>query len=89
MSKEEKKHENPPAFPIAASCSPAGDYLHPDSWGMTLRDFFAAHALQGIISSGHEEAIEKLTKLAEGNTSKGVALAAYGFADAMLKVRSL
>ena len=55
-----------PAFPIDW-----GDY----SKGMTLRDYFAAKALQGFISRGDKY------------DSEFDAARAYAFADAMLKAR--
>lgn len=44
--------------------------------GMTLRDYFAAHALQGIIAKGEDEMFP-VARAAE----------AYALADAMLKAR--
>jgi len=61
-----------PAFP-----TPAG-VQHND--GMTLRDYFAAAALQGIISDASVTASSK-------NDGELVASSAYAFADAMLKAR--
>lgn len=52
-----------------------------DTNGMTLRDYFAAKAMQGMI-----EAFGK----SEGDTNiipSGIASYAYGIADAMLKAR--
>lgn len=57
-----------PAFPVPASA-------FNDMEGMTLRDYFAAKAMQGFISRG-------------GNYSAEFdADRAYAFADAMLKAR--
>ena len=44
--------------------------------GMSLRDYFAALAMQGLLSTGDED-----------TTTVGVAQAAYIVADAMLKAR--
>jgi hypothetical protein len=52
--------------------------------GMTLRDYFAAKALQGLLAN------PKLQKeiLAQGGCVSGwIEDSAYGFADAMLKAR--
>lgn len=38
-----------PAFPEAIAVSPAGD-VYPGMSGMTLRDYFAAAALTGLIA---------------------------------------
>ena len=46
-----------------------------DTTGMTLRDYFAAKAMQGLISNG-------------GSSYKEVVQAAYIVADAMLKART-
>ena len=58
--------------------------LHP---GMTLRDWFAGMALQGMLSSGYESAIEQVSKALGEPASNALASASYGFADAMLKQR--
>lgn len=55
-----------PAFPVPD--------LHNN--GMTLRDYFAAKAMQGLLSTGDEEV-----------TTIGMAQASYALADAMLKAR--
>lgn len=60
-----------PAYPIQHSEAP-GAFMA--QRGMSLRDFFAAHALTGIVS--------------EGLLSPTAAAAdAYGYADAMLRAR--
>lgn len=62
--------KNEPAFPI-----PATDYHGMDS-GMTLRDYFAAKAMQGELASGDA------SRYAENIASRS-----YAIADAMLKAR--
>jgi hypothetical protein len=63
--------------PETSSSSRGGDP------GMTLRDYFAAAALQGICSGG------TVTDLAEtGASAPGYAKAAYLIADEMIKARS-
>ncbi len=53
--------------------------------GMTLRDYFAAKAMQGLISSADwREAVAEHTDMA---ATKFTALTAYEMADAMLKAR--
>ena len=60
-----------PAFPHTI------EHLHqPVTTGMTLRDYFAAKALQGMLSDD--------AAFSERNR---VAVKAYDFADAMLKAR--
>ena len=68
---------NQSAFPISGS-----QYRHTE--GMTLRDYFAAKALQGLLAN------PKLQKeiLGQGGCLSGwIEDSAYGFADAMLKAR--
>ena len=62
---------NTPAFPSA--------YLFPENQGMTLRDYFAAKAMQGLLAG----------LLADGQDLKWdqVAIDSYRQADAMLKAR--
>ena len=59
-----------PAFP---GVDEAGEPYN----GMTLRDYFAAKAMQGVLSF---EAIDEYN-------ANDVAFVAYGMADAMLKAR--
>lgn len=78
--------KNLPAFPLNTpkwheSVSDAGFQDIDFTMGMTLRDYFAARAIQGLFSSGHF----KGTVFSE-NTAE-VARVAYIMADAMLKAR--
>jgi hypothetical protein len=57
------------AFPVAEGPE---TIIH--DWGMSLRDYFAAKAMQGLATS-RDHSIE------------GIAVAAYALADAMLKAR--
>jgi hypothetical protein len=70
---------NTPAFPqtndrVVASISIA------NSQGMTLRDYFAAKVMQGMMANG------QVLKLVSDET---LASAAYEMADAMLKAREV
>lgn len=65
---------NPPAFPLTSSWH--NELKHYN--GMGLRDYFAAHAMQGLFASGHYEGKVNTTEVAED---------AYKMADAMLKAR--
>ena len=56
-----------PAFPA-----------HNHFYGMTLRDYFAAKAMQGLIERGFTEF---------GNKASAYANLAYDYADAMLRAR--
>ena len=62
------KPTNPPAFPI---------HWENHSEGMTLRDYFAAKAMQGIFASDPVSTM----------TNERIAKESYDLADAMLKAR--
>jgi len=61
-----------PAFP---GLHPSKECHYQDS-GMTLRDYFAAKAMQGLLATGKSDYLDE-----------HVALDAYNLADAMLKQR--
>ena len=89
MSDTPKIPENPPAFPVPDNCmcEPAVQ-SHPwfGGWlvGMTLRDYFAAKAMQGMAASASWECnFDANTKYLEE-----AARVAYMAADAMLAERS-
>ena len=66
---------NPPAFPIVIDLGDGVKY----QTGMTLRDYFAARALQNFRDQiGSQSDQEWFDKVAEG---------AYRMADAMMKAR--
>ena len=70
-----KALRNPQAFPT----HPDGAHIHD---GMTLRDYFAAKAMQGLIAASGD---------ADGGidySEAAVAESAYLMADAMLKARN-
>ena len=64
------KETGGPAFPVPAGCG--------EEWGMTLRDYFAAKAMHGLMSieASETKRISVLAKIA------------YNFADAMLEARN-
>jgi len=63
-----------PAFPVI------GDWSQIKDKGMTLRDYFAARAMQGMFASGN---------LPRSIENDEVAEVAYRMADAMMKAREL
>jgi len=67
---------NEPAFPTEVWDS-RGIPQH--TQGMTLRDYFAAKAMQGLLSDN---------EFSSELSAQGLATAAYDLADAMLQVRS-
>jgi hypothetical protein len=82
---------NPPAFPTPAGHAQVKDY-HPGhgdvsrtveicTTGMTLRDYFAAKALQGICSNS---SITEFLKSSPDKIPEAMSEMAYGAADAML-----
>ena len=62
-----------PAFPTALGYSPITKADLGDAPGMTLRDYFAAKAMQGLMDAAMP--------------MQGIAQPAYMIADKMLKVR--
>jgi hypothetical protein len=74
--------KNPNAFPLASYAIERGNMREEDHpSGMSLRDYFAAKAMQGICStfSGQEDIIY----------THRIAKDSYDIADAMLKAREL
>ena len=65
------KPNNPPAFPCHPDTPPEYD-------GMTLRDYFAAKVIQGMLASGN---------LPKTMPDADIAECSYNLADAMLKAR--
>lgn len=78
-----------PAFPVSTGCND-GQLGHQDgqfTWqfpGMTLRDYFAAKALVGLMSDPtFAKELQRMGK----PIGDSMAAAAYGMADSMLKAR--
>ena len=67
-----KKETGGPAFPTGTGVTPYNP-------GMTLRDYFAAKAMQGLIASNDDGAGDRIDE---------VPMYAYMIADAMLKART-
>ena len=68
-----------PAFPLEMVYTEENEKLN----GMTLRDYFAAKAMQGQLSI-----LENVTALARGQIKlEDVCIASYEVADAMLQAR--
>lgn len=76
-----EKPENPSAFPVMRQHYVTGEVIG-TTGGMTLRDYFAAAALQGMYAHGS-------SNYAHGeNANKERAEGAYAQADAMLEARA-
>jgi hypothetical protein len=73
-----------PAFP-----SPCSGGFHRDTGGATLRDYFAAKAIEGFVTSAieHYYASGGAVATLSGDEITRAAREAYRFADAMLKAR--
>jgi hypothetical protein len=82
MKTEEKKPDNPNAFPVDGMY--AGESLAKGNSGMTLRDYFAAKAMQGHLASEYGAGIQ-----CDNYNQQMLAKAFYDMADAMLKQREL
>lgn len=74
-----EKPENPLAFP--ESCTQDGYRGNVES-GMTLRDYFAAAALQGLLAAPDDGNLRTIE-----DHQEHYADIAYGYADAMLRAR--
>jgi hypothetical protein len=75
------KDKNTPAFPFVAE-DDTGMMIN---MGMSLRDYFAAKAMQGLIA--HEQKASHLSGANIGDFDVRVAFAAFRYADAMMKAR--
>ena len=84
---------NPPAFPLTAVHNPNGGIELPGAYfanaeGMSLRDYFAAAALQGLLANMSKE--DRVFLAAHSNKTDAalsVARTAFIFADALLTER--
>jgi hypothetical protein len=71
--------ENPPAFPThSVGKEPGTSHFQESDGGMSLRDFFAAKAMQGYITLNYEDCA-----MNDDRTAKW----SYALADAMLRAR--
>jgi hypothetical protein len=64
------------AFPTSNTFAPDGEMEH-GRHGITVRDYFAARAMQALIPMPNDGGVDELA----------IARAAYAFADAMVKAR--
>ena len=72
--------KNPPAFPVQFKGT-----TEPSLSGMTLRDYFAAKAMQVILQSQYEDGIYVGDD--DNDSEQMCARSAYIMADAMLEAR--
>ena len=73
-----------PAFPLADSCCEYGNTNRSDANGMTLRDYFAAKAMQAVLTS---PILMAAVGSKGGSATQHIAKQSYEMADAMLKAR--
>jgi hypothetical protein len=73
------KKDGGPAFPVSSYVNAMGQTFDSSVQGMTLRDYFAAKAMQGCIAG--------LATKSDDLSYEGCASLAYQMADAMLKER--
>jgi hypothetical protein len=74
---EMKQNDGGPAFPHDIT-------KRSDAYGMTLRDYFAAKAMQGVLANGMSKYKVNGTAISGADT---LAICAYTMADAMLAER--
>lgn len=88
------KQTGGPAFPVETQLNPISGKEHRyqtgDNYlyqfpGMTLRDYFAAKAMQGWLSSYGIDAVHPVLS----GSANAMAESAYALADAMLKIREV
>jgi hypothetical protein len=75
------KEQGGPAFPNGTGWNHVGDWVGGGDDGMTLRDYFAAKAMQGLLASPRTPTEDKVV------TDTVVAKYAYLMAEAMLRAR--
>lgn len=71
---------NPPAFPN--DVKPINERA-----GMTLRDYFAAKAMQAMLTSPEFLVVVTADQAVGGNAKERVSNISFAYADAMLKAR--
>jgi len=80
-----------PAFPVQESIISSGSTGVPASSGMSLRDYFAAKALQAMLIDPNPNSADFIDPDYKGATdttvAERVAKRAFSFADAMLAAR--
>lgn len=73
--------KNPPAFPRTGQWQTSLEYTTKPQEGMSLRDYFAAHAMQGLFAGYFRDRVDM------AGTEEIIAGWSYCMADAMLKAR--
>ena len=76
--------QNQPAFPVAFKWGKELSQYN----GMTLRDYFAAKALQAMLSSPEFLVVVTADQAIGNNAKERVSNVSFAYADAMMKARS-
>lgn len=82
-----KQNNGGPAFPVSTGDTTVGHQDGIQTWqfpGMTLRDYFVAKAMQGLLAHPECQAVGPGCE----STTQRVVLEAYAMADAMLAERA-
>jgi hypothetical protein len=87
----EKINTGGAAFPVMDQVAPNGEHIQWGELGMTLRDYFAAKAMVGLIAEPQWReggySLAYVIGPQTGDDAANFAAAAYKLADAMLKAR--
>tara|TARA_R110000822_G_scaffold140598_1_gene278297 strand:+ start:245 stop:493 length:249 start_codon:yes stop_codon:yes gene_type:complete len=78
---------NEPAFPVPSYVNADGETHDVSFQGMTLRDYFAAKAMQAMLSSPEFLVVVTADQAVGGNAKDRVSNVSFAYADAMLKAR--
>ena len=78
---------NEPAFPVFSYVNADGETHDVSLKGMTLRDYFAAKAMQAMLSSPEFLVVVTADQAVGGNAKDRVSNVSFAYADAMLKAR--
>lgn len=78
-----------PAFPLPETILPDGRIVQVNYPGMSLRDWFAGMALQGMVSGvcGHLQIDEVFSAYAHGPCDSEITERAYAIANVMIAAR--
>lgn len=86
MEATKRMSDGGPAFPNTQTFDTGDDAFEQTFPGMTLRDYFAAKAMQAIVGEYYADG-DRSADNQRVPTVLGAAESAYEFADAMLKAR--
>ena len=78
---------NEPAFPVPSYVNADGETHDVSFQGMTLRDYFAAKAMQAMLSSPEFLVVVTADQAVGGNAKDRVSNVSFAYADAMMKAR--